>query len=183
MSTGAHNMVKEDIESDIQIGAVEVKDHFNDVRQSVGANGAAYAPAENGAEIGGVDPSAALFRTVTTSLSGTRRLLDTNVVTSPGGANRTTFDARQVTVAVANTPVQLPSIAIPNGFALTVRNSDANPAARVVFVANSAANALVAGMRYRLVETETVSLRVTNADAVFVNSAFAGTLVDIIVET
>jgi hypothetical protein len=183
MSTGAHNMVKEDIESDIQIGAVEVKDHFNDTRQSVGADGVAYAPAENGAAIGGTDPATGLFRTVTTALSAGRRGLDTNVVSAPGGANRTTFSPGQVTIVVANTPVQLPNIAIPNGFALTVRNSDANPAARIVFVADSAANALLAASRYRLVVTETISLRLTNANLVFVNSANAGVLVDFIVET
>jgi hypothetical protein len=182
MSTGAHNYVKDDVESDIEIGAVEIKDHVSDVRGSVGSNGILYAGTLNGLMLSGVD-SGFIARVITATVVGAKRALDVNVT---GGvavpANRAAFTARQVTITVANTPVNLPSIVIPDGYSLVIRNSDANAAATVVFVADSAANAGAAATRYRLVETETVSLQITNANLVWVNSATAGALVDLIVE-
>ncbi|MDP3352850.1 MAG: hypothetical protein Q8S44_03820 [Flavobacteriaceae bacterium] len=94
--------------------------------------------------------------------------------------NRAAFTAQSVPIPFPAT-TNLPPIAVPNGFSLTVRATVGN--ATVIYLANSAANLAIAAQRITLAAGDTASLGITNANLVFVAGAGAGVNnVDILVE-
>ena len=101
-----------------------------------------------------------------------------SLVTFP---NQTTFQSSIVDIAVSNTPVNLPSIPIPDGVDIILRAKISN-GLNQVFISNSSANALLPGSRFRLRAGETISLALTNANLIWINGAAVGTGIEILVE-
>lgn len=103
-----------------------------------------------------------------------------NSITAPF-ANEPSFITEKVTVVTAGTPVNLPSILIPDGRELTIRAKVSN-GKKLIYVANSSANALLAASRVELAAGEGVGLFVTNANAVWINSNANNQDVELLVE-
>ena len=97
-------------------------------------------------------------------------------------ANNTDFTVSVTTIAVAGTPQQLPSIVVPDGRALVVASNVGNDIKKVVYVADSSANALLPAARATLSPGNSVRLFVDNADKVWVDTNLSGQKVDVIVE-
>lgn len=101
-----------------------------------------------------------------------------SVVTFP---NFTTFTAQVVTVAAAGTPVQLPSIVIPEGATLSVRARVDNNNKKIL-LADTSANTGIANNRLTLRAGEGVELRVQNANAVWIDASNNGAQVELLIE-
>ncbi len=101
-----------------------------------------------------------------------------SVVTFP---NFSTFSAQVINVPTAGTPIQLPSIIIPEGASLFIRSRLENGNKRI-FVADSSANALLSANRLTLRAGEGIELRVQNANAVWIDASANGTEVELFVE-
>jgi hypothetical protein len=101
-----------------------------------------------------------------------------SVVTFP---NYATFSAQVINIPSAGTPVQLPSIVIPDGASLFVRARLEN-GNKKVFLANTSANALLAANRLTLRSGEGVELNIQNADGIWVNSSANNVEVELFVE-
>lgn len=86
--------------------------------------------------------------------------------------NLDSFTVRVVNVAAAGTPVQGPTVTVPDGFALVVRLTPKDAATPKGFVAASSAEAsgATADRRSTLQEGDSVSLLVTNMSAVWVDA-------------
>lgn len=96
--------------------------------------------------------------------------------------NRTAFTVQslQGIALPAAGGTQLPSITVPNGFALVIRATPGN--AGNVYYATSSANTNVATTRGTLAAGDSVSLYISNANLVWVAGSVAGQNVDITVE-
>lgn len=101
-----------------------------------------------------------------------------SVVTFP---NFATFIAQVITVAAAGTPVQLPSIVIPEGAALFVRARVENGNKRI-FLADSLVNVVDATKRITLRSGEGVGLNIQNSNAIFIDTNTNGAQVELFVE-
>ena len=104
-----------------------------------------------------------------------------NIITEPT-PNATAFTIQNTTVTTAGTPVQLPSITIPDGRALVVVSDGANNVKQVVYVATSSVNAGDPTKRVVLAPGNSVKLYVSNADLVWVDASASGQKVNAIVE-
>lgn len=104
-----------------------------------------------------------------------------NIITEPL-PNATAFTVSVSTVVTAGTPVNLPSVAVPDGRALVVVSDATNDVKKVVYVATSSANTALATARVTLSPGNSVKLYVTNADLVWIDSNGNGQKVDVIVE-
>jgi hypothetical protein len=104
-----------------------------------------------------------------------------NIVTEPT-PNATAFTIQNTTVTTAGTPVQLPSIVVPDGRALVVASDGGNNVKNVVYVATSSVNAGDPTKRVTLAPGNSVKLYVTNANLVWVDSSANGQKVNVIVE-
>lgn len=104
-----------------------------------------------------------------------------NIITEPT-PNATAFTVQNTTVVTAGTPVQLPSITIPDGRALVVASDGANNVKQVVYVATSSVNAGDPTKRVVLAPGNSVKLYVSNADLVWVDASANGQKVNAIVE-
>lgn len=96
--------------------------------------------------------------------------------------NNATFVATVVTIPTAGTPVNLPSIVVPDGRALTVSSDVSNDPKKVVYVADSSANALLPAARATLSPGNNVKLFVTNANSVWIDTNLSGQKVVVVVE-
>jgi hypothetical protein len=106
--------------------------------------------------------------------------------TSGGGTggspvpNRSSFTTAQKDVTTAGTGEQLPSIAIPNGFAVVIKAKDTNGGR--IQVGNSKANSESTSVSFSLGSNEFVRLFITNTNLVWIDSTADGEGVEIIVE-
>ena len=96
--------------------------------------------------------------------------------------NAATFKGVVTTITVAGTPQQLSSIVVPDGRQLTVSSVVTNDPKKLIFVADSSANALLPAARVELRPGNSVKLYVANADAVWVDSDLSGQKVVAVVE-
>ena len=96
--------------------------------------------------------------------------------------NLSSFETRRVRVATAGTPVQGPTVTVPNGFALVVRMRRATSGAPTGYVANSSANAADDTVRSVLGGNDSVTLYVTNMNEVWVDADTNTTDFEFIVE-
>ncbi len=95
--------------------------------------------------------------------------------------NRSSFTTGQKNVTIAGTAEQLPSVIIPDGFQLTIIAKPANTG--TIYFGNSKANAESATNRFDgLSAGLAVSLKVTNANLVWVNASVNGEGISYIVE-
>ena len=94
--------------------------------------------------------------------------------------NRAAFTTGQASVAAAGSPEQAPSVTIPEGFAISIKARPTNTGN--VFLGNSAANVLLATVRYTLRPNEAVSLRITNLNLVWLDVAVGAEGISYIVE-
>lgn len=95
--------------------------------------------------------------------------------------NFTTFITQVITVVAAGTPVQLPSIIIPDGASVTIRAKVENNNKKI-FLSDSSANVILANSRLVLRAGENVELRVQNINAVWIDASNNGAQVEFIVE-
>lgn len=91
-------------------------------------------------------------------------------------ANRPGWDHGQKTVTTPGTAEQLDALAIPDGFELVVRALQGNDGN--IFLGNSQANAQDANKRLTFTPGNGPTLRVRNANQVWVDAAQAGEGVD-----
>lgn len=99
------------------------------------------------------------------------------VVTPNSGA----FTVQVVSVPTAGTPVNLPSIVIPDGKELIIRAKLTN-GFRKVFLSDSAANVANANTRIELRAGESIGLAITNANLVWIDGSSNGVEVELMVE-
>ena len=104
-----------------------------------------------------------------------------SVVTEPT-PNATTFTAQVTNIPTAGTPVNLPSIVVPDGRALVVASDLNNDVKKLVYVADSALNAADPTKRITLAPGNSTKLFVTNANSVWVDTNLSGQKVIAIVE-
>ena len=96
--------------------------------------------------------------------------------------NQTAFQVQSITVTTAGTPVQGPSLAVPNTVAVAVQNPSTNPNNTVLYIANSSANALLAASRMELKRGESIALYISNVDLIWLDSNNSGAIAKILVE-
>lgn len=92
------------------------------------------------------------------------------------------FKAKVVVVPIAGTPVQLPSIPVPNGSTLVIRACKDNHKKKI-YLANSAANTADPGNRITLSKGEAFGLSVNNANIIWVDADSNGALVEVVTES
>ena len=96
-------------------------------------------------------------------------------------ANKTTFTTGQQNVTTAGTAEQLPDVAVPDGCQLTILAKPGN--AGRIYLGNSKANAESSSNRFdRLDAGIALSLKVTNANKVWVDASVSGEGISYIVE-
>ena len=96
--------------------------------------------------------------------------------------NQTAFQVQTVTVVTAGSPVQGPSIPVPNTVAVALQNPSTNPNNTVLYVANSSANALLPASRIELKRGESVSLYISNTNLIWIDSSSNGATAKLLVE-
>lgn len=99
------------------------------------------------------------------------------VVTSP---NYPAFSVNQFTVVTSGTPLQLANTPIPDGI-LVHMIMDKNQSG-TVYVANSSANTANAAKRWELKKGDTLSLRITNLDLIWIDASSNGRSIVVIHE-
>ena len=95
------------------------------------------------------------------------------VITEPQ-PNATAFVVSVTTLVTAGTPVQLGSLAVPDGRALVVASALENDPKKKLYVATSSANALLPANRVSLSTGGSVRLFVSNADLVWIDGDLSG---------
>lgn len=96
--------------------------------------------------------------------------------------NYLSFTAKVVGIPTSGTPVQLPSIVVPEGSSLFVRARVENGNRRI-FLADSLANVALPANRLTLRSGEGVELRVQNANVVWIDSSGGSNIeVELLVE-
>ena len=93
-----------------------------------------------------------------------------NIITDPT-PNKATFTVQVVNIPTAGTPVQLPALAVPNGFSVLVGSELSNSNNQRVYVSDSSANALLTTARATLAPGNTVRLFVDDVSDVWVNAS------------
>lgn len=96
--------------------------------------------------------------------------------------NRSALTFRTVTIAAAGTPVQGPSVTIPDGFSLAVKNRITNAGAPTGYVANSGANTAVAASRTEMLKGEAFAMFEDNMDNFFFDATINGTIFELFAE-
>lgn len=94
--------------------------------------------------------------------------------------NRADFNTGQTLVLIPGTAVQLPNIPIPDGYALVIKALSAN--AGRVYIGHTAADAQVPANAYSIGINEHASLKITNANLVYLDAAVANDGIEILVE-
>jgi hypothetical protein len=140
--------------SSIEIGAVEWKDDASDLRANV------------------------------ETISGKNRgLVDATLSGSlPPVANKSAAIFQTVTVAVAGTPVQGPSVAVPDGITLRVRLRVTQLTSPEGYIGNSSANVQVAATRLEIKKGSTVPFVIDNMDVLWFDSDTNGAVFELYAE-
>jgi hypothetical protein len=96
------------------------------------------------------------------------------------GVNQPYIKALRFVIGVANTNTQLPQIPVPEGMQLLLRGWPTN--GNIVYITGSSANQNQINDSYPMLANETLSLRVRNANTIYVAAVVAGESLAIIVE-
>ena len=96
--------------------------------------------------------------------------------------NRSAVIFRTVTVVTATTPVQGPSVTIPDGFSLVVKNRITNAGTPTGFVANSSGNTADATLRTEMLKGEAFSMFEDDMDTFFFDASLDGTIFELFAE-
>ena len=96
--------------------------------------------------------------------------------------NQAAFQVQTVTVVTAGTPVQGPSIPVPNTVAVAIQNPSTNANNTVLYVANSSANALLPASRMELKRGESIALYISNVNLIWIDSNNSGATAKLLVE-
>ena len=115
-----------------------------------------------------------------TSFRATEGEIYTSYSVVQADLNRADFNTGQTLVPVPGTAVQLPNIAIPDGYALVIKALPTN--AGRIYLGHTAADAQVPANAYSLGPNEHADLKITNANLVYMDVAVANDGVEIIVE-
>ena len=94
--------------------------------------------------------------------------------------NRNDFNTGQTLVPIPGTAVQLPNIAIPDGFTLVIKALPGN--AGRVYIGHTAAAAQTPALAYSLGPNEHAELNLTNANLVYLDATVVNDGVEIVVE-
>lgn len=95
-------------------------------------------------------------------------------------AQFTSFEAHVVSVPTPGTAVNLPALAIPNGATLAIKAKTSNHKNSSIFVGN--VSPILAAERITLAPGDSISLNITNADAVWIDTTHANSAVELLVE-
>ena len=95
--------------------------------------------------------------------------------------NFASFLAQVVTVAASGTPVQLPSVVVPDGASVTIRAKVDNNNKKI-YLADSSANTALASNRLVLRAGESVEMRLQNINSVWIDSNSNGAQVEVLAE-
>ena len=115
-----------------------------------------------------------------TSFRATEGEIYTSYSVVSANLNRSDFNTGQTLVLVPGTAVQLPNIAIPDGFTLVIKALPGN--AGRIYLGHDAATAQVPANAYSLGPNEHAELNLTNANLVWLDAAVANDGVEILVE-
>lgn len=96
--------------------------------------------------------------------------------------NLSSFEIRRVRVTTSGTPVQGPTVTVPNGYALVVRMRRVTSGAPTGYVANSSANTADDTVRSVLNGNDAITMNVTNMNLVWVDADTNTTDFEFIVE-
>lgn len=96
--------------------------------------------------------------------------------------NRSAVIFRTVTVVTSGTPVQGPSVTIPDGFSLAVKNRITNTGTPTGYVANSGANTADATLRTEMLKGEAFAMFEDDMDNFFFDATLDGTIFELFAE-
>ncbi|MCL6577991.1 MAG: hypothetical protein K6T73_01210 [Candidatus Bathyarchaeota archaeon] len=95
--------------------------------------------------------------------------------------NKNVFRTEVITVTSAGTPVQLPSIYIPDGFDLVIRAKQTN-GQKKIYLSNSQSNVADPTKRIELLAGDSIGLGVTNSNLVWIDANENEAQVELIIE-
>jgi hypothetical protein len=95
--------------------------------------------------------------------------------------NFPTLTTQKVSVPTAGTPVNLPSLPIPDGASLGLRAKATN-GNKKIFLSDSAANVVDPTKRIVLASSESIDLRIQNANAVWIDASSNGAEIELATE-
>ena len=96
--------------------------------------------------------------------------------------NRSAFTVRTIINAVAGTPLQGPSVTVPDGFAVLIKGRTTQTGSPDLFVANSLANTGISASRTEFVKGESFSMKIDNMDLIFFDTNMSGAVLELIAE-
>lgn len=108
--------------------------------------------------------------------------LKTAPQSSPHPANRSSFVADSMDVAIAGTGERMPALVIPDGFQVTIKAKHTNGAA-LIYLATTKLRSETAGERFTLRANESKGLKITNLNLVWINTSVNAKGVEYSVET
>lgn len=162
---------------EILIGATEPKDESTDDRARILPTGTAVASGDaNALLIAGYDG---------TSLLALKTTADGTLETSASCAVKSAIIFQTVTIAAKGTPVQGPTVAIPIGATLMVRQrvtQVASAKGRISHTEAGADNDLAATLRLETVKGDSFSFNVDNMDVLWFDADTNGTVFELIAE-
>ena len=103
---------------------------------------------------------------------------DVSIIPIP---NALAVSVSRITVALAITPQQLPSLIIPAGLKLTIRAA-ADNGTKKIYIASSSADVLTSATRLVLAKGDVVSLQIVNADVLWVGASANNADIELITE-
>ena len=96
--------------------------------------------------------------------------------------NRSAVSFRTVTVVTSGTPVQGPSVTVPDGFSVAVKNRITNAGSPTGFVANTSGNTANATVRTEMLKGEAFAMFEDNYDNFFFDASLDGTIFELFSE-
>lgn len=109
-----------------------------------------------------------------------RLRLDNDKVLSVNTPNRSSFAVGTKHVAAAGTGEVMPTVAVPNGFKVTIKAKHTNTG--LVYIADTKLKSETVNARFILRANESLSLKVTNLNKLWVNSSVNAEGVEYLVE-
>ena len=108
--------------------------------------------------------------------------IEVNTTTVSPFTNQAAFSVTQVNVPTAGTPVQAPTIVVPDGMSVSILADPSNANNAELFVATSSANALDPTKRIPLKRGQSVGLLVNNVNLVWLDASTNNQKAIIVVE-
>jgi hypothetical protein len=104
------------------------------------------------------------------------------IVESGEPTNEAAVTFQTVTVATAGTPVQAPSITVPDGYTLTVRFRATQAGSPIGYISDSAANVILSASRSEMQKGDAYAFQISNANLLWFDSDTNGAVFEIFVE-